>query len=94
MSEEYIMEVPTQEETERAMAKFAEQMKWANSLTAEQKDFLMDGGWYNNTVKGYLIAAARNADFNEKQISDLLRGLSQAFSDYNKVEAEQIYLKG
>lgn len=95
MSEEYYtMDEPTQEEKDEAVAEFASLMKWACSLSDRQKSFLMDGGWYNNAMKGYLIAAARNADFTEQQISDLLRGLSLAFSEHDKREAEQIYLKG
>lgn len=70
---------------------FEELMSWASSLPKENINFLCDGGWYNNTIKGYLIASARNANFNEKQIKELLIGLKLAFSDYSKSEAEQIY---
>ena len=54
--EEIILPTPEQEEAWRKES--AEKIEWANSLTEEQIDFLCDGGWYNNAIRGYVIAAA------------------------------------
>lgn len=82
--------LPTTEQEEQWKKEFAAMMKWANSLSEEQKDFFCDGGWYNNAIRGYLIAAARHADFTEKQIKELLGGLKWAFSEKSKRDAEKI----
>ncbi len=81
---------PTPEQVEKWRKEDEEKMKWANSLTEEQIDFLCDGGWYNNTIRGYVIAAAREADFSHEQINQLLNGLRWAFSLKNKRDAEKI----
>lgn len=81
---------PTPEQVEKWRKEDEEKMKWANSLIEEQIDFLCDGGWYNNTIRGYVIAAAREADFSHEQINQLLNGLRWAFSLKNKRDAEKI----
>lgn len=83
----------TQEEIQAEIKRQNGLLAWAQSLTPDQIRYLCDGGWYNNTIKGYLIVAARNADFTEEQIDQLLCGLNWAFSEKNKAEAEQIYMK-
>lgn len=89
MEDERIV-LPTAEEVEQARREFRELMQWANSLTDRQKEFLCNGGWYNNTIRGYLIAAAQYADFTDEQIKKLLGGLRWAFSEKNKRDAEEI----
>lgn len=69
----------------------AELYNWANSLTQSQIDYLCNGGWYNNTIKGYLISAAQEAGFTNEQISELLNGLRFAFSLKDKADADRIY---
>jgi adenylate cyclase len=86
-----LSEEPSQEELEVAQKKFAELMHWAQSLTAEQIAFLCDGGWYNNTIRGYAVIAAENAGFTSEQIRKLLDGFHSAFDDNDKVQAEQVY---
>ena len=86
--EEIILPTPEQEEAWRKES--AEKIEWANSLTEEQIDFLCDGGWYNNAIRGYVIAAAREADFSNEQINELVNGLRFAFSKKNKRDAEKI----
>lgn len=81
---------PTEEQKEEWRRDFEIMIQWANSLTKEQKAFLCDGGWYNNAIRGYLIAAARYADFTDEQIKELLGGLRWAFSEKNKADAEEI----
>ena len=80
----------TEEEIEQIKANYVKNMKWAYSLSVEQKNFLMDGGWYNDAMRGYIIAAAQNADFSHEEIKRLLNGLRCALSDKNKEEAEKV----
>ena len=80
------------EKIEESLTTEKELLKWAQSLSKEQICYLLDGGWYNNAIKGYLIAAAQNADIGKDQIYELLDDLNAAFSDYTKDEAEQLYI--
>ena len=82
--------LPTEEEMEQAKSEFRELMKWSKSLSDKQIDFLCNGGWYNNAIRGYLIASCRNAEFTDKQTKALLVGLNLALSEKNKAEAEKI----
>ena len=81
---------PTPEQLEQWRKEDAEKKEWANSLTEEQLDFLCDGGWYNDTIRGYVIAAARKADFSKEQIKELVNGLRFAFSEKNRRDVEKI----
>lgn len=93
MADDNILIMPesiTEEELEAIKAQYRANLKFAYSLTKEQLNFLMDGGWYNNAMRGYLIASARNADFSPDEIKRLLNGLRCALDSYSKEEAEQI----
>ncbi len=93
MNEEFAaIETPTEEEIEEAVRKHDELLKWALSLTEEQINYLCDGGWYNNAIRGYLIAAAKEAGQTREQINDLLSGLRWAMSEKDKAAAEKVYL--
>lgn len=61
---------------------------WASSLTDEQINHLCDVGYYNNTIRGYLIAAAKYAGLSKVTVLKLLEGLNMAFDDLNKTDAE------
>lgn len=89
MNEEIIM-LPSEEEREQAKREFKELMHWSRTLSQAQIDFLCNSGYYNNTMRGYLIAAAQNAGFTPEQTKELLCGLSWALSDKDKAEADQI----
>ena len=69
-----------------------ELMNWAMSLSKEQIAYLCDGGWYNNTIKGYLISAAKKADFSNEQIKLLLNGVRFALSELDKNDADNVYV--
>lgn len=69
-----------------------ELMSWAMSLSKEQIAYLCDGGWYNNTIKGYLISAAKKADFSKEQIELLLNGVRFALSELDKNDADNVYV--
>ena len=85
--------IPSEVEREKSWKRFITLYKWARSLSNEKVDFLCNAGWYNNTIYGYLIAAARMSEFSDEQISVLLRGLKHAFSEIDKSTAEKIYIK-
>lgn len=81
----------TSENETAELQEFDKLLTWAQSLTREQIDFLCDGGWYNYTMKGYLIAAAKEADFTDEQIDTLLQGMRIALSEKNKSDVDTIY---
>ena len=78
-------------ETEKAIKEYKDNMSWAKSLTDNQIEFLCNGGWYNNTIKGYLIEAAKIAGFDEEQTRSLLNGLRIALSEKTCSEAKKVY---
>ena len=63
------------------------------NLTEEERMHICDMGFYNDVIRGYLIKAMENADFEKKEISRALRGLHHAFDDMDATQAEQHYLK-
>ena len=82
----------TDEEARREHSrKQAELLRWAGSLTAEQINALCDFGYYNGTIKGYLIRAAREAELPEEKISELLRCMSYALDVMDKADADRLY---
>lgn len=89
MNEEVII-MPTEEEREQAKQEFKELLKWSRTLDSKQIDFLCDSGFYNNAMRGYLIATAKNAGFTKEQTEELLSGLNNALSDLNKADAEAV----
>lgn len=89
---ETIPERPLDEELKAAADKEHELIKWAKSVNQDQINFLLNGGWYNNAIKGYLMLAAEEASFTNEQINALLGGMMKALSNYNKSEAENKYL--
>lgn len=80
-----------QEEREQAIKEYAALTEWANGLKAEQIDFLLDNCYYNDAIKGYLIAAGRNAGLDPDEIRELLNGLRLALSEMRKEDAESLY---
>lgn len=89
MSEKAEIKTISKEESEKAAKEYAANLAWANSLTESQIDFLCDGGWYNNTIEGYLILAAQEADFSNEQIRKLKKGLKSAFDWHSKADADK-----
>lgn len=91
-NDDYI-ELPSDDEIKASAQKNKELTEWAQSLTQEQINFLCDSGFYNRAIKGYLIAAAENADLSDEQLIDLQNGLSTALDTYNKKNVEELYMK-
>jgi ParB-like chromosome segregation protein Spo0J len=90
-NDDYI-ELPSDDEIKASAQKNKELTEWAQSLSQEQINFLCDSGFYNRAIKGYLIAAAENADLSNEQLNALQNGLSIALDDYNKAAAENKFL--
>ena len=63
----------------------------AFALTEEERMHICDMGFYNDVIRGYLIKAMQNADFEDKEISRALRGLHHAFDDMDATRAEKLY---
>ena len=63
----------------------------AFALTNEERMHICDMGFYNDVIRGYLIKAMENADFEKKEISRALRGLHHALDDMDATRAEKLY---
>lgn len=77
-------------ESEQLIQEERSLLKWSFSLTPRQISYLCDCGWYNDTIRGYLIASAERSGLTHKQTAELLQGLSSAFSDLDKSEADKL----
>ena len=84
--------IPSNEEVRAAAERQRELFQWAMGLEKEQINYLCDGGWYNDTMKGYLIAAGENAGYDRESIRELLNGLRLALSDMSKADADKVYM--
>ena len=85
---------PTDDDIKAAAEKQFKLTKWAQSISNEQLQFLLDGGWYNSAIKGYVLLAAEEVGFTDEQKNMLLGGIMKALSNYNKAAAEEKYLVG
>lgn len=90
--EGYIAEIPSDDEVREAAEKMSKLTKWAQSISKEQLQFLLDGGWYNSAIKGYVLLAADEADCTDELKNKLLGGIMKALSNYNKTAAEDRYI--
>ena len=87
---EYIV-LPSEKEIKADWEEYHKLLDWAHTLSQDQMAFLCNAGWYNDTIRGYLIAAAREAEFTDKQIQQLLNGLRWALSEKTKADADEVY---
>ena len=70
-----------------------ELMSRALEVSPEVRYKLCDMGYYNDAMKGYLIAGMRNAGFTEAEIRKAVRGMRAAMGEKTAVEAERIYME-
>ena len=61
----------------------------AYALTEEERLHICDMGFYNNVIRGYLIRAMKEADFQEEEIERALSGLEWALESMTAAEAEK-----
>lgn len=90
--------IPTDKELEEAFEEQHKLYNWAFSLEQSRIDGLCDMGYYNDAMKGYLIAACKIArtlepavDLTDSQIKTLVKAMSWALDEKNKKEAEKMY---
>lgn len=82
----------TMDERNEAIKKYNEMLNWTRSLSEEQVHAVMDMGYLNSSLKGYMISAARNAGLDREQTQELLNGLRLALSEQNAADAEKVYI--
>lgn len=70
-----------------AIEKFQELQRKAFALTHEERMGICDMGFYNDVIKGYLIAAMQNEKFSSDDIKRAIRGLYLAFEEETAEEA-------
>ena len=61
----------------------------AYALTEEERMHMCDMGFYNDVIRGYLIRAMKEADFQEEEIGRALSGLRWALDSMTAAEAEK-----
>ena len=71
-----------------------ELMSAAASIPKEVRYKLCDMGYYNDAMKGYLIAGMRSAGFTDSEISRAVRGMRSAHDELTAEEAERVYTDG
>lgn len=62
-------------------------------LPPEDRYLICDQGWYNNTIKGYFIAALRIAGKSDDEIRELLSNVKHALDEKSSYEADQLYMQ-
>lgn len=79
-------------ENKKLIDEYNRQLSWVRSLPEKDVNFLCDGGWYNDAMKGYMIRACHIAGYDYDQTSELLRALRLALSEINCSEARKEYM--
>lgn len=70
-----------------------ELMLAAVSIPEEIRYKLCDMGYYNDAMKGYLIAGMRRMGFTESEIRRAVLGMRSAHDELTAEEAEKIYME-
>lgn len=68
-----------------------ELMATAVAVPEEVKYKICDMGYYNDAMKGYMIAGMRTMGFSESEIRRAVLGMRKAHEEKTAVEAERIY---
>lgn len=74
-------------EKERAL------MAEAAGVPKEVRYKLCDMGYYNDAMKGYMIAGMRRMGFSESEIRKAVLGMRSAHNELTAEEAERIYME-
>ena len=83
------MEKLTKREIETIVAEQNRLDYVASSLTAAERWHIMDMGYYNSAIKGYLLRAM--AGFDDEAISKVLGGLRWALDELSAEEAAKLW---
>lgn len=71
-----------------------ELMSEAASVPKDVRYKLCDMGYYNDAMKGYLIAGMRKMGFAESEILKAVLGMRSAQDELTVEEAEEVYRNG
>ncbi len=82
--------IRTDAEIDAARERLKVLVRWALHCSNEQINFLLDSGFYNDALKGYMIAALRDS-FTKEQIEEFVQCMAVALDSYSKEYAERIY---
>lgn len=87
------MSKPSKEEIQAIMAEELRMDGMAQAMTEAERLHIMDMGFYNESIKGYLVRAMKNAEFSREDIAKALGGLRWAFDEITASEAAEEYRK-
>ena len=73
------------------IARERELMSAAALIPKEVRYKLCDMGYYNDAMKGYLIAGMRRMGFTESEIRRAVLGMRSAHDELTAEEAERVY---
>ncbi len=73
------------------VARERELMSRALEVSPELRYKLCDMGYYNDAMKGYLIAGMRKMGFSESEIRKAILGMRAAMDEKTAEEAERVY---
>lgn len=94
-----------EQESRRQAEEHQRLYEWAWTLDKAHINILCDMGYYNDTMKGYLIAACKIArelepdddrnkvNLTDGQIRTLLQGMRWALDEKDKNDADELYRK-
>ena len=73
------------------VARERELMSQAAGVPKEVRYKLCDMGYYNDAMKGYMIAGMRRMGFTEAEIRKAVLGMRSAHDELTAEEAEKVY---
>lgn len=65
----------------------------ASMVPKEVRVKLCDMGYYNDAMKGYMIAGMRRMGFTESEIRKAVLGMRSAHDELTAEEAEKVYME-
>ena len=66
-------------------------MMVASGIPRDVRYKLCDMGYYNDAMKGYMIAGMRKMGFSESEIRKAVLGMRSAMDELTAEEAEKVY---
>lgn len=87
------MRKPSKEEIQAVMEEQLRMDAIAQAMTEAERLHIIDMGFFNESIKGYLIRAMKNAEFSREDIAKALGGLRWAFDEITASEAAEEYRK-
>lgn len=83
----------TKEEVQAIMAEELRMDAKAAELTEAERLHIMDMGYYNDALRGYLILAMQDAGFGPEDVTKALRAFHGVLDDTSAAEAAEVYRK-